>query len=197
METGPSDFVDSSVLMRFRGILLCSALGALFTWNLLSAWWRHQMETFSALLAICAGNWPVTFEFPSQSQWPRALMFSLICAWINGEAGDFRRHRAHYDVTIMYMNWKLLLPHLKKTSWHGNPFRVTGPLSGGVPVTGGVILHRASNEELWCFSLLLARTSYWTKRKVAGDLIRHAVHVTSKGILFIFTCQSSRNSLWY
>ena len=35
-----------------------------------------------------------------------ALMSSLICVWINGwvnsrEAGDLRRHRAHYDVTVM------------------------------------------------------------------------------------------------
>ena len=29
-------------------------------------WWRHQMETFSALLVFCAGNSPVTGEFPSQ-----------------------------------------------------------------------------------------------------------------------------------
>ena len=29
-------------------------------------WWRHQMEAFSALLAICAGNSPVTGEFPAQ-----------------------------------------------------------------------------------------------------------------------------------
>ena len=29
-------------------------------------WWRHQMETFSALLALCEGNSPVTGEFPSQ-----------------------------------------------------------------------------------------------------------------------------------
>ena len=29
-------------------------------------WWRHQMETFSVLLAICAGNWPVPGEFPTQ-----------------------------------------------------------------------------------------------------------------------------------
>ena len=28
--------------------------------------WRHQMETFSALLPICAGNSPVTCEFPAQ-----------------------------------------------------------------------------------------------------------------------------------
>ena len=31
-----------------------------------SAWWRHQMEAFSALLAICAGNSPVPGEFPAQ-----------------------------------------------------------------------------------------------------------------------------------
>ena len=29
-------------------------------------WWRHQMETFSASLAICAGNSPVPGEFPAQ-----------------------------------------------------------------------------------------------------------------------------------
>ena len=30
------------------------------------SWWRHQMETFSSLLAICAGNSPVPGEFPAQ-----------------------------------------------------------------------------------------------------------------------------------
>ena len=43
---------------------------------------------------------------PHKGQWRGALMFSLIYAWINGwvnnrEAGDFRRHSAHYDVTVM------------------------------------------------------------------------------------------------
>ena len=33
----------------------------------LMPWWRHQMETFSALLAFCAGNSPVTGEFPEQT----------------------------------------------------------------------------------------------------------------------------------
>ena len=31
-----------------------------------STWWHHQMEACSALLALCAGNSPVTGEFPSQ-----------------------------------------------------------------------------------------------------------------------------------
>ena len=43
---------------------------------------------------------------PHKGLWCGALMFSLICAWTNGgvnnrEAGDLRRHRAHYDVTVM------------------------------------------------------------------------------------------------
>ena len=64
------------------------------------------METFSALLAICAGNSPVTVNSPHKGQWRGALMFSLICAWMNGlvnnrEAGDLRRHPSHYDVTVM------------------------------------------------------------------------------------------------
>ena len=33
---------------------------------MINTWWRHQIETFSALLALCAGNSPVTGEFPSQ-----------------------------------------------------------------------------------------------------------------------------------
>ena len=65
------------------------------------SWWRHQMETISALLALCPVN------SPHKGQWRGAWMFSLICTringWVNnGEAGDLRRYRAHHDVTVMY-----------------------------------------------------------------------------------------------
>ena len=36
-------------------------------------WWRHHMETFAALLAICAGNSPVTVEFPAQKPVTRSF----------------------------------------------------------------------------------------------------------------------------
>ena len=36
-------------------------------WRCVHAWWSHQRETFSMLLAFCAGNALVTGEFPSQS----------------------------------------------------------------------------------------------------------------------------------
>ena len=76
-------------------------------WELLTIWWwRHQMETVSALLTVCVGNSPVTGEFPTQRPVTRNFDVSLICAWINGwvnnhEAGGLRRLRAHYDVTVM------------------------------------------------------------------------------------------------
>ena len=41
-------------------------LGKIVKLHLYLSWWRHQMETFSELLAICAGNSPITGEFPAQ-----------------------------------------------------------------------------------------------------------------------------------
>ena len=52
---------------------------------------------------------------PHKGQWRGALMFSLICTWTNGwvnnrYAGDLRRHRTHYDVTVMESTWEYF-PH--------------------------------------------------------------------------------------
>ena len=73
------------------------------------AWWRHQMEIFSALLTLCVGIHRSPVNSPHVGQSRGALMFSLICAWINGwvnnrEAGDLRRYRTHYDVIVMGRN---------------------------------------------------------------------------------------------
>ena len=37
------------------------------------SWWRHQMETFSALLTLCVGNSPVTGEFATQRPLTRSF----------------------------------------------------------------------------------------------------------------------------
>ena len=59
---------------------------------------RHQMATFPCYWPSCG----ILIEFSHKGQWRGALVFSLICAWTSGwwnsrEAGDLRRHRAHYD----------------------------------------------------------------------------------------------------
>ena len=68
----------------------------LLTWT----WWRHQMETFSASLALCAGKSPVIGEFPSQRPVAQnfGVFFELWNGWANNrDAGDLRRH----CVTVM------------------------------------------------------------------------------------------------
>ena len=51
-----------------------------------------------------------------KGQWRGALMFSLICAWINrwvnnGEAGDLRRKHVHYDVIVMVIQCHPSIKH--------------------------------------------------------------------------------------
>ena len=61
---------------------------------------KYQMETFSAMLAICAGNSPVTGEFPAQRPVTRSfdVFFGLS---LNKRLSKQSRHCAHYDVTVM------------------------------------------------------------------------------------------------
>ena len=67
------------------------------------------METFSALLALCVGNSPVTGEFLAQRPVTRSfdVFFDLALnqqlSKQYGDAGDLRRNRAHCDVIVMYI----------------------------------------------------------------------------------------------
>ena len=105
-------------------------------------------------------NWPFVWEIhrsqvisPHTGQWCGALMFSLICVWINGwvnnrEAGDLRRYGAHNDVTVMYSmkylwqrglncwNWLLLTMtsvyievHIHARFWWEQPIRLIALLT--------------------------------------------------------------------
>ena len=64
--------------------------------------WKHFPRYWPFLRGIHRS--PV--NSPHKGQWRGALMFSLICVWINDwvnsrEAGDLRRYLAHYDVIVM------------------------------------------------------------------------------------------------
>ena len=48
------------------------------------SWWRHQMETFSALLALCVGVHQSPVDSPHKEPVTRALLFSLMLALTNG-----------------------------------------------------------------------------------------------------------------
>ena len=74
-------------------------------------WWRHQMETFSALMGLSEGIHRSPVDSPHRGQWRGALMFSLMCAWRNGwpnhrDASNLIRHSAHCDVTLRWIPTK-------------------------------------------------------------------------------------------
>ena len=84
-------------------------------------WWRHQMKTFLPHWPFAQGIHRSPVNSPHKGQWRGALMFSLICIWINGwvnnrEAGDLRHYGTHYDVALMswgpfsYWNVSTLTP---------------------------------------------------------------------------------------
>ena len=59
--------------------------------NISISWWRQQMEIFSALLSLCAGNLPVTGEFPARR--PVTLSFDVFFDLrLNKRLGKQSRH---------------------------------------------------------------------------------------------------------
>ena len=79
--------------------------------------WKHFPRYWPFVRGI---HWsPV--NSPHKGQWRGTLMFSLICTWTNGwvnnrEAGDLRRHRTHYDVTVMTVMYKCTNVHFLKSA---------------------------------------------------------------------------------
>ena len=119
-----------------------------------NTWWRHQMETFSALLAHCAGNSSVTRKRPmtrnfevffdlrlnkrlSKQSWGWWLETPSRPLWRHCNdsvpiTGDFAQTRKEEGITA---------PH----HW---------PFEGNPPVTGKLISEWVSHEEsvstTWC-----------------------------------------------
>ena len=105
-------------------------------WTLQSGTFHFQcMDSLSALLALWERIHRSPMDSPHKGQWRGALMSSLVCAWTNGWAnspgvGDFRRHGAYCDVTVMLLAvyvvfmwclWSLVPPtHLGYRTWISN-----------------------------------------------------------------------------
>ena len=89
-----------NVVCEMAGVL--SRPHCVYKWHDDVIKWRH----FPRYWPFVRGIHRSPVNSPYKGQWRGALMFSLTCVWINGwvnnrEAGDLRRYRAHYDVTVM------------------------------------------------------------------------------------------------
>ena len=103
------------------------------------SWWRHRMESFSALLAICAGNSPASGEFPTQRPVTRSFdVFCDLCLntrlrkqswgwWFETLSRPLWRHRNGWvDATLFHnhASWRhlkslpdLMQPQILATMW--------------------------------------------------------------------------------
>ena len=112
----------------------------LLTTHIMMTSWSSNGNIFRVTGPLCGEStghrWiPLT----KAMQWCGALMFSLICTWTNswvnnGDAGDWRRHRAHYDVIAMCTS---------SGHRHWNAFRF--------PDADGFPSQRPDNAGIWCF----------------------------------------------
>ena len=80
-----------------------------------------KLEYFPRYWPFVRGIHHSSVNSPHRGQWRGALMFFVICAWINGwvndrEAGDMRRHKAYYDVIVTKSLLVRVVPG--KTYWY-------------------------------------------------------------------------------
>ena len=111
---------DEVVIMTLKCVRVCKMLtlryhvhDEVIKWKHFPRYWpfvrgihRSPVNSHHKGQGLCAGNSPVTGEFPSQRPGAQSFDAFLICAWINDwvnnrEAGDLRRYRVHYVVTVM------------------------------------------------------------------------------------------------
>ena len=90
-------------------VRLANCFNGALPWFATDTWWRHQMETFSALLAICAGNSSVAGDVPAQ--WPVKRSFHVFFDLrLNKPLSKqswgwwFETLSPHYDVIVMQDN---------------------------------------------------------------------------------------------
>ena len=125
-----------------------------------SAWWRHQMETFSALLAICVGNSPVRGEFPSQRPVTRSIDIFFYLRpnkWLNKQWWDWWFETPssplwrHCHAEICIQTWQPLssLPHVEVIK--KKHFRVSGPFCREFTGHRWIFLTKTSDANPWCF----------------------------------------------
>ena len=126
----------------------------------IGAWWRHQMETFSAFLAICAGNSPVPGEFRAQRPVTRSFDVSFDLRlnkrlrkqswgwWFETLSRPLWRHcNENWVVSIETKeNIKTLLPFVRGTTGRRWLLWEEPPVAGGFSSQRG---SDAENVSIW------------------------------------------------
>ena len=122
------------------------------------AWWRHQMETISALLATCAGNSPVPGEFPAQR--PVTQSFGVIF--------DLR-----LNTRLSKQPWGWWFETLSRPLWRHCNGKIEFPISGNIIF---ILLKWISNHVRIPQSVILERSS-WPFNRIAWQWAETLVEI--------------------
>ena len=102
--------------------------------RLRNPWWRHQMKTFSALLAICAGNSPVTGEFLAQRPVMRSFDVSFDLRLNKPESKQWWEWSFETPPRTLWRHCNDYFRHLRSTSAFYN-----GDMSAGLPLFAPIV----------------------------------------------------------
>ena len=157
------------------------------------SWLRHQMETFSALLAICAGNSPFRGEFPAQRPVTRSfdVFFDLRPNkrlskqwrgwWFGTQSRSLWRHR-----NVVFWSRRIFVPQHCLSGpirvHPGPPFEVdTVVLGFGIP-TMKIILSRS--RIIFMMGMhILSRRHVYTKTALKGPLNNNNLNIWTESVL--------------
>ena len=126
-------------------------------YDLHESWWRHQMETISALLALCAGNSPVTGGFPAQR--PVTRSFHVFCD-------------LHLNKRLSKQSWGWWFETLSRPLWrHRNDIvkEVTEHTAGRF---ASLMAHNVAIHHMYhiCSSVYILNFKWWHDREVFNSL---------------------------
>ena len=133
---------------------LMQLLAYFLSWRSLHkfTWWRNQMQRFSALLALCKRNPPVTGGFPSQRPVTRRTFDVFFDLRTVGQTIEMLVIWDAIALIVMsYLGLLIAVFIFMMTSSNGNIFRVTGHLCGEFTGPRWIPRTKASDADLWWF----------------------------------------------
>ena len=158
-------------------------------------WWRHQMETFSALLTICSGIHRLPMNSPHKGQWHGTLVFSLICAWINWWfETPSRLLWRNCNVTYAWLEYTSCLPHDDVFKWKHLPRY--WPFVRGIHRSPVDSLHKGQCRISLIISLTCDWTYGWAINRNAGDSRHHHTHYVVTVMPVVLTNNLHTGAIW-
>ena len=138
-------------------------------------WWRHQMETFPCYWPFVRGIHQSSVNSPHKGMWREALMFSLICAWVNmcitnsffptdmkltETSSIFKKNDKVKKITDLIISCSKLFKNIMCD-------QITGYFSD--PLCSSLSAYR---KRYCCQRVILRLTEYWRQALDAMDLSR-------------------------